>query len=228
MKSTFAEKAADFYNDLSFPSKLPKKVGVMNPYQLPEVREYVSAFLHKFYKDKNERVLVFGINPGRFGSGLTGVTFTDPVALNDFCGIPNALPRIRERSSEFIYSFIETYGGVERFYKDFFLTAVSPLGFTFNGINYNYYDSPALLKVSRPFIIDTLRRQMDFGVSRSAAILIGTGKNQKFFTDLNKEYGFFKKLYAVEHPRFIMQYRRKQLPQYLKKYQEVFSEALAQ
>lgn len=78
MKSTFAKKAADFYNKLSFLSKLPKKVGVMNPYQLPEV-----------------------------------------------CG-------------------------------------------------------------------------------------------------------FFKKLYAVEHPRFIMQYRRKQLLQYIEKYQQIFSEALAQ
>ena len=228
MKSTFAKKAANFYSNLAFPSKLPKKVDVMNPYQRPEVRGYLDIFLKKFYADRDNRTFVFGINPGRFGSGLTGVTFTDPVALNDFCGIPNTLPRIRERSSEFIYSFIEKYGGTEKFYKDFFLTAISPLGFTLGGINYNYYDSPALLKISKPFILETLRMQMNFGANRNAAILIGTGKNQKFFTDVNNEYGFFKKLYAVEHPRFIMQYRRRHLSKYLKKYQDVFSKALAQ
>lgn len=227
MKTSFARKVSDFYSNLSFSSKLPKKVEVMNPYKLPEVQGYLDAFLNKFYADQNSRVLVFGINPGRFGSGLTGVTFTDPVALSDFCGIPNTLPRIRERSSEFVYSFIESYGGVKKFYKDFYLTAVSPLGFVLDGVNYNYYDSHSLLKISKPFILETLRMQMDFGVSRDAAILIGTGKNQKFFTDLNNEHGFFKKLYAVEHPRFIMQYRRKQLSQYLKKYQQIFSEALS-
>ena len=228
MKSTFAKKATDFYNNLAFPSKLPKKVEVMNPYQFPEVQKYLGSFLKKFYMDRDNRIFVFGINPGRFGSGLTGVTFTDPVALSNFCGIPNTLPRVRERSSEFIYSFIEKYGGTEKFYKDFFLTAVSPLGFTLNGINHNYYDSPALLNISKPFILETLCAQMDFGVNRKVAILIGTGKNQKFFADLNDKHGFFKKLYAVEHPRFIMQYRRKQLAKYLKKYQRIFSEALAQ
>ena len=117
---TFAGKAVVFYNNLFFTSKLPKGVEVMNPYRLPEVREYLNAFLEKFYTDARSRVFVFGINPGRFGAGLTGVTFTDPVALSDFCGIPNTLPRTRERSSEFIYSFVKHYGGTKKFYGDFF------------------------------------------------------------------------------------------------------------
>ncbi len=228
MKSTFGEKAKTFYNNLSLSSKLPSKVEAMNPYKLSSVRAYVGAFLNKYFSDNNNRVFVFGINPGRFGSGLTGVTFTDPVALHKFCGIKNDLAKTRERSSEFVYEFIKSWGGPEKFYKDFFLTAVSPLGFTQNGVNYNYYDNQELYSLIKPFIVRTLKAQLDFGANRKAAVLLGSGKNLKFFTELNNEHGFFKKLYALEHPRFIMQYRRKQLARYLKKYRQVFEKALSQ
>lgn len=167
---------------------------------------------------------MFGINPGRLGSGLTGVTFTDPVALSDFCGIANSLPRNRERSSEFIYAAIERYGGPVKFYRQFFLTAISPLGFTRCGVNYNYYDSPAILKATRPFIIETLNAQIALGAVRDHAILLGTGKNHRFFSELNDEHSFFKNVRAVEHPRFIMQYRRKAFADYIEKYHQIFVE----
>lgn len=227
MKETFADKAFDFYKNLSLSVKLPPDVALMNPYYVPAVQSYVGQFLKKFFSDTKYRVLVFGINPGRFGSGTTGVTFTDPVALSDFCGIENNLPRLRERSSEFVYAFIGTWGGPEKFHQDFFLTAVSPLGFTRKGVNYNYYDDPVLCAAVKPFIIETIGQQLACGANRKVAILLGTGKNQKFFAQLNDTYGFFKKLYVLPHPRFIMQYRRKQLPAYLKKYGEVFSQALS-
>lgn len=83
------------------------------------------------------RVPILGINPGRFGSGLTGVTFTDPVALADECGISNHLPRKRELSSIYIYEMIRHMGGPAEFYQQFFLSAVCPLGFTRKGVNLN-------------------------------------------------------------------------------------------
>jgi len=172
------------------------------------------------------RVFVFGINPGRFGSGTTGVPFTDPVALENVCGIANKLVKRRETSSEFVYQFIERWGGPHVFYRDFFLTAISPIGFIRNGINYNYYDHLVLFREVRSFIVDTLAAQLTFGARRDVAIVLGSGKNQKIFGDLNREYGWFKEVYAVEHPRFIMQYRRRYLKRYLKKYQDIFSRAL--
>jgi len=228
MKETFADKAFDFYKNLSLSVKLPPDVALMNPYGVPAVQNYVGQFLKKFFSDANPRILCLGINPGRFGSGVTGVTFTDPVALSDFCGIENDLPRVRERSSEFVYAFIETWGGPEKFYRDFFLSAVCPLGFTREGINYNYYDSPALFAAVKPFTLETLARQINLGANRKSVIILGTGENQKFFAELNDEHKFFKKLYALPHPRFIMQYKRKQLPAYLKKYGQIFSQALSE
>ena len=225
--STFGDRALHFYTTLSAIDGLPSNIQVMNPYATPEIRRYVELFLRKFFSDHRERVFVFGINPGRFGAGVTGVTFTDPVALERFCGIPNQLEKRREVSSEFVYAFIERWGGVEKFYRDFFLTAVSPLGFTRNGTNYNYYDDQRVFDILKPFIVRTLKDQLALGARHDAAILLGKGKNQRMFEELNQEHGFFKRLYALEHPRFIMQYRRKRLLEYLEKYHETFTQALS-
>lgn len=195
----------------------------MNPYADDHVRGYLRAFLDAYFADNTKRVLVFGINPGRFGAGVTGVTFTDPVALADECGIENSLPRRRELSSIFIYKLIERYGGARKFYSRFFLTAVCPLGFTRNGKNLNYYDDPALARAMTPFIVETIVRQIAIGGRADRAIVLGIGANLKFLRELNTKHGFFRELIPLEHPRWIMQYRRRKLDEYIEKYQEAFS-----
>lgn len=222
--TTFAQKAYDFYTRLELPP-VPLGIVAMNPYQNTETRKYSKIFLHKYFSDRQKRIFVFGINPGRFGAGLTGVTFTDPVALDRFCGIPNHFPPRRETSSDFVYRFINEWGGAEQFYRKFFLTAVCPLGFTKDGNNYNFYDDRALLEKLTPFLIQTIRQQLSLGARTNAAIIFGSGKNYRIFCELNEQSNFFKKIYPLEHPRFIMQYRRKKIDDYIKKYKEVFSKA---
>ena len=196
----------------------------MNPYTDARIRHYVHEFLERYFDDNQPRVLVFGINPGRFGAGITGITFTDPVALADLCGITNDLPRRRELSSVFVYDFIERFGGVRAFYRQFFLTATSPLGFTRAGRNLNYYDDPRLARAVTPFITHSIERQIALGGRRDHAIVLGRGPNMKFITRLNVEHGFFQEIHPLEHPRAIMQYRRRQLEHYLSRYVEVFGE----
>ncbi len=224
--TTFARRAFEFYRTLSIPAKLPSGITAMNPYQNPQTREYSKLFLQKYFNDNRKRIFVFGINPGRFGAGLTGVTFTDPVALREFCGIPNDLGDKKELSSEFIYRFISRWGGVEKFYKDFFLTAVCPLGFVKEGINYNFYDHPELLTRLKPFLRQTISSQISLGASRKIAIILGSGKNYKIFCELNQEGNFFEEVYPLEHPRFILQYRRKKVEEYIGKYEKMFRKAL--
>lgn len=225
--TTFGALALDFYTRLKAPDNLPPGVNAIDPYAYADVEQYMSRFFEKYFADSNERVFALGINPGRFGSGVTGLTFTDPVALENACGISNDMAKRRELSSEFIYEFINRWGGPTKFYRHFFLTAVSPLGFTNSGVNYNYYDDAALFSAVKPFIVQTLKSQLAFGARRDVAILFGTGKNKRFFTELNRQYAFFKKTYALEHPRFIMQYRRKQKRAYLEKYVATFTTALS-
>ena len=215
--STFGSRVYDFYTGLKRP-RVPRGVTVMNPYADARVRRCLRSFVAKYYADNEPRTLVLGINPGRFGAGITGVTFADPVALADFCGIETGLPRRRELSSVFVYDFINRFGGPAEFHRQFFLTAISPLGFTLAGKNMNYYDDPALAKAVTPFIVRSIEQQIEIGGRRDRAIVLGTGANFKFVQRLNAQHGFFETLEALDHPRFIMQYRRKRLEEYLEKY----------
>ncbi|MCR4341705.1 MAG: DUF4918 family protein [Gemmatimonadaceae bacterium] len=220
--STFAKRAFEFYKGLVAP-RVPRGVVVMNPYTDARVRRQVRLFLDKYFDDNRPRTLVLGINPGRFGAGITGVTFTDPIALADRCGIANDLQRVPELSSVFVYKVIERFGGPRKFYRRFFLTAACPLGFVRNGVNLNYYDDRALARAVTPFMVETIRRQIAIGGRTDRAIVLGIGANFKFLTELNAKHSFFRELVPLEHPRWIMQYRRRELERYLDKYEEALT-----
>jgi hypothetical protein len=223
--ANFGERALNFYRSLEAPRNLPRGIQIMNPYRDASVWSYVEQFCARYFADNVPRTLVFGINAGRFGGGRTGVMFTDPVALESICGIPNDLAKRREISSEFIYDFIGQRGGPQRFYSEFFLTAVSPLGFVRDGLNFNYYDDRVLLARIRPFVVRTLNFQLALGACRGTAIVLGSGANRRFLTALNHEHGLFRSILALDHPRFIMQYRRKQLAHYRREYSRTFAAA---
>lgn len=223
-RGTFGTRVFDFYRGLRSP-RVPSGIVVMNPYRDPQVAHYARTFFDTYFDDNDPRVLVLGINPGRFGAGITGVTFTDPVALADVCGIPNDFRRRRELSSIFIYQFIDRFGGVREFYRRFFLTAACPLGFTRGGTNLNYYDVPELARAVTPFIVRSIERHLELGGRRDRAIVLGKGANLTFLQRLNERHAFFEQLHGLEHPRPIMQYRRKRLEAYLSEYDEVFRAA---
>ncbi|MEA3244858.1 MAG: DUF4918 family protein [Gemmatimonadota bacterium] len=220
--ATFASRMYRFYTTLRAP-RLPAGVRAMNPYADAVARRYVRAYLDRYYADSRPRLLAFGINPGRFGAGITGVTFTDPVALADFCGIANDLPRRRELSSVFVYDFIERFGGVRAFTAKCFLTAVAPLGFTRGGVNLNYYDVPALARACEPFIVASVERHLAIGGRRDRAIVLGRGKNLEAMRRLNDAHGWFGELVGLDHPRFIMQYGRRRVAEYLQRFRDAFA-----
>lgn len=215
---TQAKKILDFYHTLSVPSALPDGVAIMNPYQNKIAAELARRFYERYYGDTNERILILGINPGRFGGGITGVPFTDPIKLETQCGIKNDLEKKAELSADFIYLMIAAYGSVDAFYGKFYIGAVCPLGLTANGKNLNYYDTPEVENTLRDFIVSSLQSQLDFPLNRDRCICLGEGKNFKYITRLNHEYGFFKNIIPLPHPRFIMQYRRKRVDEYVGQY----------
>jgi hypothetical protein len=178
----------------------------------------VETFFYKFYNDANPRHLIFGINPGRFGAGTTGINFTAPKQLKEICGIDHCFKSQTELSAEFIYESIQGFGGIKNFYETYFITSVSPLGFVTNGLNMNYYDNKNLQNAVTPFIISSIQKQIALGFKTDFCICIGGDKNLKFFSALNKEYKFFDEIVPLPHPRFIMQYRRKQKENYIQQY----------
>jgi hypothetical protein len=219
--TTFAEKAIDFYSDLQIEASLPPGMSILNPYDKPEVQAVVTAFFTRFYDDRQERAALLGINPGRFGAGITGITFTDPVRLETDCQIPNPFEKRAELSSRFIYDVISSFGGCQPFFKRFFLSAVSPLGFIRNGRNLNYYDDRDLVRSLGEFIESTLRGQLEMGIRRDKAICLGEGKNMKYLEKLNRELDLFSEIIPLPHPRWVMQYRYKRKKEFMAKYLEV-------
>ncbi len=175
-------------------------------------------FLEKYYSDNLPRTLILGINPGRFGAGITNVAFTDPVHLERECGIANRFPKREELSAQFVYKVVAAFGGTETFYRKFFINSVLPFGFVKEGKNYNYYDDRHLQEATTPFAIYHINEMLNIGLNREVCFCLGEGKNFKFLSKLNEKEGFFKKVVPLSHPRYIMQYRRKKMDEYVEAY----------
>jgi hypothetical protein len=183
----------------------------------------MALFYRKYYSDERQRTLIFGINPGRHGAGITGIGFTDPVLLEARCGIASTLERRSELSAQFICDVVEAYGGPEMFYGDFLFTTVLPFGLLKAGKNYNYYDDKETLAAFEPFIIESIKAQMGYANVSRDIVCIGQGKNLKFLEKLNQEQGLFDSISVIPHPRWVMQYRRKEKGKYIENYIEVLT-----
>ncbi|HEY8935255.1 MAG TPA: uracil-DNA glycosylase family protein [Cyclobacteriaceae bacterium] len=219
---TFADNVLSFNKKLKIDAALPEGVHVLNPFKDNTTFALCSLFYKKYYDDRAERTIIFGINPGRLGGGITGVPFTDPIKLETICHISNTLSKKPELSADFIYQMIAAFGGPEIFYKKFFISAVSPLGFMKDDKNLNYYDIKELQNAIAPFIVDCIEKQLQFNVRKDICYCLGEGDNFKFITNLNKKHQFFNIIIPLPHPRFIMQYRRKKISEFIELYLEKF------
>jgi len=213
-----ASELIHFYRSLRIECELPDGIELLYPQANEAVMHTVSVFLNQYYADQHPRQLLFGINPGRFGAGTTGINFTGPKQLKEILAIDHPFGNKTELSAEFIYEVIGQYGGPKKFYGDFFLSSISPLGFTRNGKNLNYYDDKKLMEALEPFIIKSIAQQLRIFRPLQICICIGGEKNFKYFLALNQKLQFFKEIIPLPHPRFIMQYRRKQKEHFLLQY----------
>jgi len=219
---TFADNVLAFNKKLKIDALLPDGVHVLHPFKDETAFKLCSLFYNKYYHDDAQRTVIFGINPGRLGGGLTGVPFTDPIKLETICHIPNTLSKKPELSADFIYQMISAFGGPETFYQKFFISAVSPLGFMKDDKNLNYYDIKELQEALSPFIVNCIEKQLQFNVRKDICYCLGEGDNFKFITKLNKKHQFFNTIVPLPHPRFIMQYRRKRVNEFIDLYLEKF------
>lgn len=219
----FSQHINQFNRALKLDVKLPRGVEVMNPFEDPIASRLAETFYEKFYNDSHSRKLIMGINPGRLGGGATGIPFTDPVKLMERCNIVNDLKKVTEPSAGFIYDMIDAYGGAESFYEKYFIYAVSPLGFTKGGVNYNYYDSKELERSVTPFIVASMKKILSMKVDASVCYCLGNGKNFKFLNELNKKEHFFGEVVPLPHPRWIVQYRRKKYDEFVNHYLDILN-----
>src|SRR5688572_3162590 len=178
---SFAAKAIDFHKNLHYTgAPLPNGIKIMNPFQEnPAILSIIEQFYIKYFNDHRPRNIILGINPGRFGGGLTGIPFTDPKRLQTECSIHYEGPVTHEVSSVFIHEVINAYGGLKKFYSDLYIDSPCPLGFTKvdergREKNYNYYDSPALTKAVKPFMIESIAKLITRGIKTDVCFVLGT------------------------------------------------------
>ncbi len=229
---TFADNVLEFNNWLANTSlELFDNYSMINPFNgknKNQIKDITNAFYKKYYNDFNKRYLILGSSPARKGTATTGIPFEDASHLYKETGIMIDAFYINKSSSNFLYDVMEQYGGCEKFYKDFFMSFVCPLGIINvnskgNEVNSNYYENKKLKDALYPFIVESLKKQIALGIDTSICYCIGSGENFKFLTKINDEYKFFDKIISLEHPRFIMQYNSKDKEKYLNKYVTVLN-----
>lgn len=218
---SFGQQILSYLFNLREPFPLTNDVEWLLPYEDDETRRVMKQFYSRYYADGANRTFILGINPGRFGAGVTGIPFTDPIRLEKL-GIENRFSKRQELSSVFIYDMIDQCGGPESFYSKFHFTSLSPLGFVRHGKNYNYYDDRELANILRAYIIQNIEAQIQFGTNRSIVYCLGQGKNYTYLDNLNREFGWWEKVIALPHPRWIMQYKLKRKDEFVDLYKSHF------
>jgi Domain of unknown function (DUF4918) len=88
---------------------------------------------------------------------------------------------------------IEAFGRPEAFYSKYFISSVSPLGFTKGGKNLNYPDIKDLQSTLEKFILNSLRKQISFGASTRVAFCMGEDQNFKNLSRRIKKRNYSKK-----------------------------------
>lgn len=226
-KTTFSEKILQFNSELSkINIDLPEGFHLINPFNgenSKKINEITKKFYSKFYNDNNPRRIIIGSSPARRGTALTGIPYEDAEHLQKTTGIYIDNFYVNKSSSNFLYDVIEEYGGIEKFYSKFYMNFVCPLGIIrINSkgkeANCNYYENKKVQEILYSFIVESIKKQIEFGIDTSIAYCIGSGENYTFLTKLNDEFHFFEKIIPLEHPRFIMQYNSKHKQEYIKKY----------
>lgn len=223
MAITICDKIIDFNKGLNYEGELPPGFDVMNPFiDNPETMIVMEKFYRKYYDDNKPRKFIVGINPSRHGAGVTGVPFTDTKRLANVCNIEMKSANTHEVSSVFVYDMIEQYGGVDKFYKEFYINSPFPLAIVRKSkgdkwLNANYYDDPELFRMTENFMIESLKKHIDLGLDTTEVYVLGK-KNAGFIEKLNKKAKLFNKITILEHPRFIQQYKLKEKQHYIDKY----------
>ncbi len=220
---TFAERVISFNKNLHFTDQLPDGFKVLNPFEdNPEVVEVMEKFYTRFYSDTQTRKFIIGINPGRHGAGATGVPFSDTKRLQEYCGITMKTVKTHEVSSVFVYDLITYYGGVDEFYKKFYINSPFPLAIvqkTTSGswLNANYYDSKTLFEAVSRFMVQTVKQHINLGIDTSEVVVLGK-KNAEYIKKFNAAHHFFNEIHVLDHPRYIQQYKSKEKAFYLDSY----------
>jgi len=174
-------------------------------------RQVMDDFWRRFYPEELPRHVICGLNPGRFGAGLTGVPFTDFQTLSRW--MPSVERQDTEPSAQFFAQVVAAVG-VEAFFRRFYVTNVSAVGYVKDGRNLNYHDLPAgaLEVVERRFVeeMEIVRPQQIIALGRQVERSI-----KRLMPNVVVSY--------LPHPAWVSTYRKAAQHDWIERYLRVLS-----
>lgn len=174
-------------------------------------RQVMDDFWRRFYPEELPRQVICGLNPGRLGAGLTGVPFTDFKTLSRW--MPSVERQDTEPSAQFFAQVVEAVG-VEAFFRRFYVTNVSAVGYVKDGRNLNYHDLPAdaLEVAERRFVeeMEIVRPQRIIALGRQVERSI-----KKLIPNVVVTY--------LPHPAWVSTYRKAAQHNWIERYLQVLS-----
>jgi len=174
----------------------------------------IEAFWQRYWQDDLPRVMLCGINPGRFGAGQTGIPFVDFQSLSRL--IPDVTRQDAEKSATFFFKVAEAFG-LEQFFRTFYISNVSSVGYLDSkGKNLNYHDLPreALDIVERNF-----NEEIEF-VQPTHIISLSKEAHATIRRCLPEQ---IECRFRLPHPSWIMTYRQSEQTRWVDKYLEVLN-----
>jgi hypothetical protein len=114
----------------------------------------IKEFYTRYYGDRFPSNVLCGLNPGRLGAGKTGIPFLDFASLSKL--LPGIRRRDTERSAQFFIRVVEHFGA-ENFFRSFYVTNVSWVGYKRGRKNLNY---PELPSAALAFVQEAFRWEM--------------------------------------------------------------------
>jgi uracil-DNA glycosylase len=151
-------------------------IGILSDFK--KNKQNIIEFHKKYVEPNNPKIVLCGINPGRYGAGLTGIPFVDFKSLQKL--LPGITNENSEKSSKFLFSIINSFKA-DKFYQNFHVTNLSSVGFynLKNGRNINYDILPTHIAI---FILEKFVDEMNLV---KPEIIVPIGKNVDFELTLN-------------------------------------------
>jgi len=194
-----------FENFKTFESKFSQELEVLNIGILSKFfcnKNVMLEYYHQFIKPNKPKIVLCGINPGKNGAGKTGIPFFDLHSLHDLLPTICAAPTDDkpESSAKFMYNIVKQFG-MQYFFKNFYLTNISCIGFydIKTNKNINYYELPVRIQI---YIFDLFSTEINT-INPKIIIPLSVEVEKSLIMDLKHE----KKIKAeigkrLQHPAY--------------------------
>ncbi|MEY2342744.1 uracil-DNA glycosylase family protein [Acidithiobacillus sp. IBUN Pt1247-S3] len=176
-------------------------------------RSIAEQFWQQYIPEPLPQTVILGLNPGRLGAGLTGIPLLDFRSLASL--FPDGrLPRNdTEPSANFFHRVVQNVGA-EKFYREFYVSNVSAVGYLRDNKNCNYHELPDAAQriVEERFVAEMAvvapKRIIALGREVEATV-------QRLFPDGSV------RISHLPHPSWIMTYRLREAQSWVRRYTQM-------